>query len=345
MGHSPGVRSITIRDVARLAGVSAATVSKVLNDGPGVAPSTRDRVRLTVDRIGYRPNSIARSLKAHRTSTIGLLTDDLHGDNTTAMMHGVEEVAGDAGFGVMLCNSYGERDRERAQLEMLMDKRVDGVILMSGRRIEERAGPALSLGSLPSVFLFRYTLDLPVPGIVPDDQQGGRIATEHLLALGRRRIALVSGPRHFETSTLRADGYREALAAADVPIDPRYEVTGETWYEDTGYAAAHRLMSLPEPPDAIFCGRDNIAAGVLDALHELGLRVPEDVAVVGYHDLPGAAHQRPPLTSVARPLLEMGRRAGSMLIDAIDGRPHAPGVVRMPCRLVQRRSCGGATVP
>lgn len=343
MAQRSEAKALTIHDVARLAGVSAATVSKVLNDVPGVAASTRERVRSTMDQLGYRPNNVARSLKAHRTLTIGLLTDAIDGDLTTEAVHGVEEVASDAGFGVLLCNSYGDRKRERVHLEMLLDKRVDGIIMLSSHRVEERAAPALPLGDLPMLFLFRYTNDLDVPSIIPDDRQGGRLGTEHLLNLGRRRIALLSGPRRHETSTLRIEGYQDALQAAGLESDPRLMVTGESWFEDTGYALAHQLMSLSDPPDAFFCGRDNLATGVLDALHELGVRVPEDVSVIGYHDLRNAAYQRPPLTTIARPLLEMGRLAATMLIDAIKDKPQQHEIVKMPCELVVRHSCGAAT--
>jgi LacI family transcriptional regulator len=291
-----------------------------------------------MDRVHYRPNNVARSLKAHRTLTLGLLADDLHGETTTAMMQGIEEVASAEGFGVLLCNSYGDRARERAHLETLIDKRVDGVIVMSGRRTEERSGPAASLGSLPTVFLFRYTLDLPVPCIVPDDHLGGRIATEHLLGLGRRRIAILSGPSVFETSSLRIQGYQDALEAAGIPVDPSLIATGDSWYEDAGYELASRLGRITDPPDAYVCGRDAIASGVLDALREQGRKVPGEVSVVGYHDLPSAAHLRPPLTTVARPLTEMGRRAARILIDAIGGHPHPAEILRMPCELIVRDS-------
>ena len=332
---------VTIHDVARLAGVSSATVSKALNNAPHVSAEARRRVQEAAAKLGFRPNGIARSLKARRTLTLGLITDDLEGVFTTAMARGVEEATSAQGFSVFLCNSYGDAARERAHLEVLMDKRVDGVILLSGYRVRERGAPALPLGSLPVVYLYQYTHDLPVPCIVPDDRGGGAIGTRHLIGLGRRRIAFINGPYHYEATYLRLEGYREALREAGLAWDPALVRTGK-WYEDSGYDNARDLMALHEPPDAIFCASDSLAAGALDALRDLGVRVPEDVAVVGFDNRNFAAHQRPPLTSVALPLYEMGQLASELLLAAIAGTAAEPALVRVPCSLIQRRSCGAS---
>ncbi len=344
MNQDSGDGRITILDVARLAGVSSATVSKALNAAPHVSAESRQRVHAAALKLGYRPNGIARSLKSRRTLTLGLITDDVEGVFTTAMVRGVEEATSAGGFSVFLCNSYGDAARERAHLQVLMDQRVDGVILLSGYRVRERGAPALPLGNVPVVYLYQYTYDIPAPCIVPDDRGGAEIGVRHLARLGRRRIAFVNGPLHFEATHARLAGYRAALEEANLMWDPALVRTG-TWHEDSGFALTDELMSLPHPPDAIFCASDSIAAGALDALRERGAGVPEDVAIVGFDNRAFAAHKRPPLTTVAMPLIEMGRLASNMLLDTIAGRPPDPGVTTVPCRLIQRQSCGAPTLP
>lgn len=330
---------VTIRDVALLAKVSPATVSKVLNGAPYVSENARHRVLEAIDKLNYRPNTIARSLRKSHTATIGLVTDDLEGVFTMAMMHSIEEAASAQGFSVFLCNSYGEMSRERAHLEVLLAKQVSGIILMSGYKVRERGAPALDLGAVPVVYLYQYTHDVPVPCIVPDDQGGGELGTRHLLDLGRRRIALINGPLHFEAAQLRLMGYQDALKAHDVSFDPALVRSGK-WNEQSGYELAHELMTLPQPPDAIFCASDSMAAGALDALHELGVRVPKDVSVVGFDNRYFSSHQRPPLTTVALPLYEMGLLAGELLLNTIQGAPLRAELHRVPCALVKRLSCG-----
>src|SRR5690606_15621665 len=202
------------------------------------------------------------------------------------------------------------------QLDVLLAKQVEGIILLSGYRVRERGAPAMPLGSLSVVYLYQYTHDIEAPCVIPDDRGGGQMATVHLLGHGRRRIALINGPSHYEATHLRHQGYREALEAANVSYDPALVRVGK-WHEQSGYQLAHDLMCLPQPPDALVCASDSIAVGALDALHELGVQVPGDVAVVGFDNRHFSQYQRPPLTTVALPLREMGRLAGKLLLSAI----------------------------
>lgn len=329
-----------MHDVARVVGVSQATVSKALNGSREVSAETRERVRAAVERLGYRPNSIARGLKARRTQTLALVTDDVEGVFTTAMMRGVDDVAYDRKFSVFLCNSYGQSARERADLETMLDKQVDGVIMLSGYRVRERAAPAVEIAGTPVVYLFQYTNELAVPCVLPDDAMGARLATEHLIRNGRRHIGLVNGPPHFEATHDRLAGYRAALAADGLPFRPELVRTASTWHQDQGLEQASDLLRSEHPVDAILCASDNLALGALDALRSTGFRVPDDVALVGFDNRPLSRHQRPPLTSVALPLYEMGRIAGQLLLDAIDGNPQRHEILRIPCELVVRDSCG-----
>lgn len=329
---------VTIRDVAQLAGVSPATVSKVMNNTPYVSEAARQRVQEAAKKLNFRPNSIARSLKMSRTLTMGLVTDDIEGVFTVSMMRGVEEAASAEGFSVFLCNSYGDMARERAHLEVLNAKQVDGVILLSGYRVRERSAPALDLGGIPTVYLYQYTNDIAVPCVLPDDLGGGLLGTRHLLNLGHKCIGLINGPSHYEATHLRLRGYRQALEEAGLRFDPALVRVGK-WYESSGYELARELMALPQPPDAIFCMSDSLAAGALDALRELGIRVPQDISLVGFDNRHFSAHQRPPLTTVALPLYEMGVLAGRLLLKAIHEGAEQAERHLVPCYLVERESC------
>ena len=328
---------ITIRDVAQLADVSPATVSKVMNGAPHVSRAATERVLGAIKKLNYRPNSVARSLKLKSTATIGLLTDDLEGVFTMSMMRGVEEAVSAEGFSVFLGNSYGDPARERQHLEVLLNKQVDGFILMSGYKVRNRAAPALPLQDTPVVYLYQYTRELPAPCVLPDDFGGAALGTGHLISAGRHRIALLNGPYRYEATLSRLAGYRQALEKARLPFDPALVRVAE-WNESSGYSSAQELLALPEPPDAILCSSDHLAVGALGAIKEAGLRVPGNIALVGFDNRYFAAHQRPPLTTVALPLREMGKLAGDLLIEAIRGQAAEPAVYKVPCYLVQRDS-------
>lgn len=333
--------TVTIRDVAQLAGVSTATVSKVLNDRPHVGAQSRERVLRAIEKLNFRPNTIARSLKKSRTLTLGLITDDIEGVFTMSLMRGVEQAASVQGFSVFLCNSFGDPKREAAHLDALLAKQVDGIVLLSGYRVRERGAPAFPLGEVPVVYLYQYTKAHAAPCVVPDDEQGGYLATRQLIDTGRKRIGFINGPLKYEATHLRLQGYQRALQEAGLSFDPALVRVG-TWHESSGYALTHELMRLSEPPDGLFCASDGIAIGALDALHELDLGIPGDVAVMGFDDRPSSRYQRPPLTTIALPLVEMGELAGHLLIESILGnkRTDVPIIHRVPCYLVQRESCG-----
>ncbi len=335
-GEGKPVR-ITIRDVAQLADVSPATVSKVMNGARHVSRSAQERVLAAIGKLNYRPNSVARSLKLKSTATIGLVTDDLEGVFTMSMMRGVEEAVSARGFSVFLCNSYGEPARERQHLGVLLNKQVDGIILMSGYKVRNRAAPALPLQHIPVVYLYQYTRELPYPCILPDDFGGAALGTRYLISSGRRRIALINGPYRYEATLERLAGYRQALEEARLPFDPALVRVAE-WNESSGYALTRELLALPEPPDAILCSSDHLAVGALEAIKEAGLSVPDNIALVGFDNRYFAAHQRPPLTTVALPLREMGKLAGDLLIEAVREQISKPMTHKVPCCLVQRDS-------
>ncbi|WP_433364253.1 LacI family DNA-binding transcriptional regulator [Actinoplanes sp. CA-142083] len=330
---------VTIRDVARAAGVSTATVSKVLNERPDVGDEVRRRVHETITRLGYRPNAVARGLRALHTNTIAILTDDLEGIFTNALMRGVEDAASAYDVSVLLANSYGDPERERTHLRRLLDRQVDGLIIMSGNRVRSRSGPALPLPGVPYVFLYEYGTSEPVPSVLPDDRGGAVLAAQHLIDIGRRRVAFINGPASWDATGERLEGLRATMEAAGRHLDPALVRHSPSWSPEDGYALAEAM--LPERPDALFCASDDLATGAMAAIHEHGLSIPGDIAVVGFDDRSLAVHQRPPLTTVALPLLEMGRTAGQLVLDAVNGADQRQEIIRIPCSLKVRAS----TVP
>ncbi|MDG4799947.1 LacI family DNA-binding transcriptional regulator [Micromonospora sp. WMMD980] len=327
--------------MASVAGVSTATVSKVINDRPDVGAEVRQRVLGTIARLGYRPNAVARGLRARHTDTIAILTDDLEGIFTNALMRGVEEAASEYDVSVLLANSYGDAEKERRHLRRLVDRQVDGLIIMSGNRVRPRSGPALPLTGTPYVFLYEYGVSEPVPSVLPHDRDGAAMAAQHLIDIGRRRIAFINGPASWEATGERLDGFRTTLHDAGVPLHPALVQHASSWAPEDGFQIADALLADIDPPDAIFCASDDLATGALAAVQERGLTIPGDVAVIGFDDRSLAVHQRPPLSTVALPLLEMGRVAGRLLLAAVQGAPQRHELIRVPCALRVRASTVG----
>jgi DNA-binding LacI/PurR family transcriptional regulator len=330
----------TIKDVAQLAKVAPSTVSKVLNGSDRIGQETQARVQRAIKKLNYRPNSIARSLRKNHTRTIGIINNSHTNKNTFVlqMMVGVEEAAQAQGFSVFLCNSLASQARERDYIEVLLDKQVDGIIFLDNV-VKERALPTFS-DALPIVFLNQYVSESAFPSIVPDDAQGAMLATQHLIALGHQRIAFVNGRFKHEASHLRLQGYRNALKAAGISFDEHLVRGKDTWDEEGGYISVKHFMKLKKPPTAIFCANDMLAVGVLDALREGRIKVPQEVALVGFDNSLAAAQKRPPLTSVEMPFFEMGQRAAALVLKSLHEHRTTSSVYRMPCKLIQRESCG-----
>jgi LacI family transcriptional regulator len=336
-----GKKGTTIKDVARLASVSPSAVSMVMNGSSRISEETVARVQQAIQKLNYRPNSIARSLRKNHTLTIGMINGEESSSSPFTfimpMMVGVEETAREQGFSVFLCNSHGKPEHEKSYLETLIDKQVSGVIFVSSKP-EPRGAPALELGSLPYVFLYQYAPDVRVPSVMPDDIAGGYKATHYLAELGHKRIGYINGENSYRVSTLRFEGYRKALEDAGLPFDPSLVQSPNTWFEEGGYDSAKVFMRLPHPPTAIFCANDELAIGALEAIKELGLRVPEDVSLVGYDDRYEAVHKRPPLTTVALPFYEMGKLAFNLLLATIHGEKIETGIHYVQCPLIKRSS-------
>jgi LacI family transcriptional regulator len=337
-----GARSpVTIRDVARAASVSIGTVSKALNRNGALKQETRDRVIAVAKKLGFRPNDLAQSLHRGQTFTVGLITNDSFGRFSIPIMEGLEEQLSGARISVFMCNGADDPARESIHVESLLGKRVDGIVV-TGRRADPRRRLDVHGSHIPVLYAYSQTDEGDAFGLVPDDEGGARLAVDHLLRLGRTRIAHVTGPERFEAVRLRRRGYRKSLRRAGLSVPGGGELVGE-WSEEWGRRAAARLFrSRRSAPDGIFCGNDQIARGVADWLRENGVAVPADVSLVGFDNWEiMAAATRPPLTTIDMNLRELGREAGRRMVDLIDGNALA-GVRRLPCSLVVRESCGGA---
>lgn len=327
----------TIRDVARLAEVSIGTASKAMNANGRLREETREKVRRIAREIGYRPNDMAQSLHRTRSMTVGIISTDSFGRFTLPIFQALEEQFADQGIAVFMCNATDDPERENQHLEQLLGKRIDGLVV-TARRADKRPPIGPLANSIPIVYVFSQADDPDALSLIPDDEGGARLATSHLIEIGRKRIAHITGPERFEAVHLRRRGYEGALREAGHNLRDGYYLTGP-WSEAWGRDAVARLFDgSADRPDALFCGNDQIARGAADALRERGIAVPIDVAIVGFDNWDVmAAAARPPLSSIDMNLSALGREAGERLLAMIGGaKDH--GVRRLPCTLVVRQS-------
>lgn len=329
---------VTIKEVARAAGVSPATVSRVLNDTVPVDDETRARVLAAAEALRYVPNAAARSLITSRTGTIGVLVPGLHGAIHAQVMRGIESAARRRGFDLLISSAQGGSDAAVSAIRA-MRGRVDGVILM----LPELDARTL-LRELPSeqpTVLLDGTADDERASVVAIDEAGGAAAmVRHLIRHGHRRIGLLAGDPSRPDVRARQLGYRQALLDASLPVDPALEVEDDVT-EDGGYAAARRLLDAESPPTAIFAVSDAMAVGALAALRDAGVPVPDEVAVAGFGDLAVARYVSPSLSSVRVPAFEVGALAIDRMLLAVArrGRPRATRDL-LECTVVPRASCG-----
>jgi DNA-binding LacI/PurR family transcriptional regulator len=306
---------VSIKDIARAAGVSHSTVSRALSDSPLVSDETKARIQRLAQEMGYSPNTLARSLVTRQTYTVGVVVTTIADPFVAEVVQGIEATAHDYNYTVILCSSGAKPEREIAAVEMLRSKRVDGVIVTSSRigalYLEhlERIGAPIVLINNHNEQSGRYTFTVTV-----DNRHGGYLATEHLVQLGHRRIAYVTAPADHSSDLDRMAGYRQALVAGGIEPDAALIVPGNG-RAGGGERALQALMELNELPSAVFCYNDMTAIGLMHAARQVGLSVPRDMAVVGFDDIPFASYFYPPLTTIAQPKVEMGRLAMKMALS------------------------------
>jgi LacI family transcriptional regulator len=333
-----------MRRIAEELGVSVTTVSKVLNEHADIGPATRERVLKKVEELGYRPNAVARSLSLRRSHTLGVIIPDLMHSFFVEIVASIESVVSNRGYGLLLCSSGEDARKERRELEMLRARQVDGLVVASAD-----AGNADLLQQFTALGAALVMIDrddqpeLNCHRVLTDDALVGRLATDHLIALGRKAIGHLAGPP-FIHARRREEGYREAMRGHRVAQNPDWVVPAG-FLEAGGYRAMKQLLKVTPRVDAVFAANDPTAIGAMKAIWEAGLRVPDDIAVVGAGDIAHGDLLRVPLTTVGWSKEELGKRAAELILDQIG--PHPAGPFRrivVPPRLVIRESCGAAGV-
>jgi LacI family transcriptional regulator len=326
----------TLADVATLAGVSVATASKALNGRGEVAPATRSRVRAAADKLAFQPNALARALISGRTRTVGLLTDELAGRFAIPILLGVENALANEQMSVLLCDARADPIRRQHYIRTLLARQVDGFIVLGD---SNDIRPSLTADiPVPVVYVYCESDDPYDLSILSDDAGGTRLAVEHLISLHRQHIGHITGPEGYRAARARVSSLRTVLHEAGLSLagEPLHGEWSQTW----GRQATRMLLAARPKLDAIFCGNDQIAAGAAQTVLDLGKRIPDDIAIVGYDNWEiFAADNRPPLTTVDLNLQQLGAIAVEHLFAALDGESHS-GVVHQPCRLVVRESTG-----
>jgi len=309
---------VTIKDIARRVGVSASTVSRALSDSPLISEKTKRAVKEAAARLGYERNELARGLVKGSFGAIGLIVADITNPFFSDIAQGVAEEAHRAGYGVMLCDTAGKAERESSYVKLLRRKRADGIVLASAT-IEDPQVEELHQARIPFILVSRLCETVEAPYVVGDDRKGATLAVEHLVGLGHREIGFIGGPPDVQATQHRLASCRAVLCENHLDVrDDRVFFSDFT--QAAGRQAGRRMLAAADRPSAIFAANDVIALGVLEAAEGLGLRVPDDLSLVGYDDIAYASLPRIQLTTVAQPALEMGRVAGGWLLSVIAGR-------------------------
>jgi DNA-binding LacI/PurR family transcriptional regulator len=326
----------TIAQIAEMAGVSVPTVSKVLNGRADVAPPTRERVERLIKEYGFVRNRAARALRKGRTGLVDLILPRLDDEYYLPILEGVAQVLREAETRLVLTSTDYQAGQELRWINAVTDHSSDGILVVLP---SEAAIERLERSGLPFVLIHNQGgLLATTPSVRITSWEGGFVATTYLIQLGHRRIAYIGKTAPAIDAIERIAGYRAALEAAGLPLDPQLLCDGD-FTEADGYNATLALLDLPQPPTAIFAGNDRQAAGVYRALHERGIRVPEEMSVVGFDNLPFTEIMNPPLTTVHAPRLELGRTAATMLLRLINGEQLEMPRVVLPTHLIVRQSC------
>ncbi len=327
----------TIRDVAKLAGVAPITVSRVVNNSGYVSAATRQRVEAAAAELDFEPNLLASGLKSKRTRTIALVLTDITNPFWTSVARAVEDEASRQSYTVIFCNTDEDESKQEQYLSMLVQRRVDGVLLVPASNSGETVRKLQAQG-VHVVVLDRRVEGVEVDVVRGDSVQGAHSLTSHLLSLGHRRIGMLSGPADVSAARDRVLGYRSALAEAHVAFDEALVRYG-TFMVDSGDAMTRELLALEQRPTAIFAANNFIAVGAMRALHGAGLAVPDDMSLVAFDDLPDIYMQAPILTVAAQPTFELGTVAAKLLLDRLKGeKSRPPADILLSTELIVRAS-------
>ncbi len=332
---------MNIRHIAKQAGVSVATVSRVLNHPENVAEKTRERIERIIEEAEYTPNWFARSLNFDRTGTIGLMIPHILNSVYMEIAKGVEDVAHQKGYIALMCNEENDEKKGRTYLDQMVKRRVDGIVFICSS-LGEQDFQMLEEQNVPMVFIGEHENVSGQHVVGVDCQQAARKATEHLLGIGHERIAMIYGTEPRVENEYKVSGYKETLKAAGMSVRNEYLREADNSIEG-GYLGAKKMMELETPPQAIFATSDYLAFGIMDALKDKKLRIPEDVAVVGFDNIRMANLVEPKLTTIEMPLHKMGVYGARLLFDIIEGEEETeeePTTILLQTKLKIRKSCG-----
>ena len=333
-----GKKAPNIYDVAREAKVSVFTVSAVINKKEHVGAVLKRRVEAAILKLEYRPNSLAQSLARERTHTIGVVVPDISNPFFPMVVRGAEDAAQQKGYSILLCNSDGLREKEELCLEVLLSKRVDGILLTKSQgEVSPGIRRMIKDMKIPCVLMMRTDPSLTEDAVITDDEKGSFEAVSHLARIGYRRIALVAGPLNISNGKARMRGYRKALASSNLRYDPALVYEGD-YRIDSGHRAGFCL--LPYRPEAVFVANYLMTVGFLQAAQELGMRCPEDFGLITLDDYPWLQLFNPPLTAVELPKYEVGRLAAELLIERVSGKKGTSISHKIMPQLRVRSSCG-----
>ncbi len=328
-----------IRDVAKRAGVAPITVSRCINNSGYCSPETRTRVEAAIAELGYVPNRLASGLRSKRSNTLALVLSDITNPFFTTIARGVEDAASQAGYTVIFCNTDESVSKEQMYVQMLLEKRVDGILFVPAQSTLDSVA-LIQKHALPLVVLDRRVPDTQIDVVRADSEGGAYELTRLLISLGHRDIAIINGPRGVSTSEDRLNGYKRALSEAGIAANPEREYYGP-FIQNSGYELARKAVAATPRPTALFATNNFIGIGVLKALQELGLSVPEDIAVVSFDDLPSSMVIFPFLTVAAQPAYEMGKKAVEILMNKLGSEPPEQcQEVVFPVEIVVRQSSG-----
>jgi LacI family transcriptional regulator len=329
----------TIRDVAKLAGVSPITVSRVINNAAYISEETRRKVEEAIATLDYVPNTLSQSLRFKKTHTIALIISDITNPFWTTISRGVEDASSEQNLHVIICNTDERREKLENYINLLLQRRVDGMLIAPSEENAPEVIARIQKQHVPLVVLDRAVPGLEVDVVRSDSVQGAYELTRYLLELGHRRIAMLTGPLGISTSWQRVQGYRKALQDHGLAVDESLIVRG-VFRQDGGYSMTQTVMQSPNPPTALFTANNFIALGSLKALNEMNLRIPDDVSMVSFDEMPFDGYQKPFMTLAAQAPYEMGFQAARLLVKLMQGEEKPGGRdILLPIQIMIRQSC------